>query len=112
MPGVLILTKMKRWAANCDSTRPQTMEKSRSDEHDLRYMVFYMVENGFRIVFEEYEGKTKEQIAAWIKKYYDHNAQDSHLVEHLRMIVGDEDWGHVELSPSLDENDSAMASSP
>jgi len=60
-PGVLLLTKLKRWYHNRDSTYPKTVEKRKSDKRDLNYMVTWLAGNNMTIEFEKYRGKSKTE---------------------------------------------------
>ncbi|KAI9061128.1 hypothetical protein FKP32DRAFT_983399 [Trametes sanguinea] len=73
-PGVLILTKFKRWSVQHTSTRPKTIRK-----------------NSERIRFDEYKGKSKPELLAMIRKYHDKYADDVEQMEKLRSIMPD-DW--------------------
>ncbi|KAJ7222314.1 hypothetical protein GGX14DRAFT_352512, partial [Mycena pura] len=68
-PRVLILTKMKRWSQNCNSTHPRTMMKNASDARDLRWLVLWLATNDMTIDFEGYAGKTKEELLQFVRLY-------------------------------------------
>ncbi|KAJ7475964.1 hypothetical protein FB451DRAFT_1366594 [Mycena latifolia] len=93
-PTVLILTKMKRWAVNYNSTRPKTVLKTESDESDLHWLVHWLAANGLTIDFDNYAGKTKEELLRIVRLYksesahkYGVNFQDT-----LRMAIKPNDW--------------------
>ncbi|KAH9940621.1 hypothetical protein B0H21DRAFT_575532 [Amylocystis lapponica] len=91
-PAVLILTKLKRWAMNCDSTRPKTVLKCRSDEQDLRYIVNLLVDRKLTINFDDYEGKPRPQLLAYVRKYRDRFLEDEMLMEALQSAMQPQDW--------------------
>ncbi|KAH8099763.1 hypothetical protein BXZ70DRAFT_216473 [Cristinia sonorae] len=91
-PGVLILTKMKRWAATKDSDRPKTVTKTRSDKRDLDYLVFWLVQHEMTIEFELYLGKRKEELLAYVRTYRDCIPEGSELLEALQTAVKSDDW--------------------
>ena len=91
-PGVLILTKMKRWYHNLDSTRPKTMLKNRSDRRDLDYLVSWLVENQMTIEFELYQGKTKDDLLKFVKRYREQVGEDEVLMQALKLATKPLDW--------------------
>lgn len=91
-PSVLILTKLKRWAMNCDSTRPKTVQKSDSDKFDLDFMIFWLHDKELLIDFDSYIGKTKPALLSYVGKYREHYGADELLMEALRSILQVEDW--------------------
>ncbi|KDQ11380.1 hypothetical protein BOTBODRAFT_35458 [Botryobasidium botryosum FD-172 SS1] len=91
-PGVLILTKMKRWWVNRDSTRPKTVAKRLSDQRDLRYLVRWLTDNGMTIEFEQYQGKSKEELMQYVRTLRDVFSEDTDFVQTLRQAVKPADW--------------------
>ena len=91
-PGVLILTKMKRWYHYHDSTRPQTIAKNHSDLRDLHYLVYWLADNKMTIEFELYQGKSKEELLKYVSLYQEKMGQDQNLMEALKMAIKPEDW--------------------
>ncbi|KZT11951.1 uncharacterized protein LAESUDRAFT_746734 [Laetiporus sulphureus 93-53] len=90
-PSVLILTKLKRWSMNCDSTGPKTKVKCVSDEQDLAFMIGWLLDHNLYIDFHNYRGKDKPQLLQYVRKYRDKVAEDEELVADLRGVVrGDE----------------------
>ncbi|OSC97831.1 hypothetical protein PYCCODRAFT_1418726 [Trametes coccinea BRFM310] len=90
-PGILILTKFKRWSINHTSTRPKTIRKVASDRNDIQFIIEWLAENCERIRFDEYKGKAKPELLAMIGKYYAKYADNEEHMEKLRSIMPD-DW--------------------
>jgi len=91
-PGVLILTKMKRWYFNLDSTRPKTMLKNRPDRRDLDYLVSWLVDNQMTIEFELYQGKTKDDLLKFVRRYREQVGEDKVLMQALKLAMKPLDW--------------------
>ncbi|KAF9068491.1 hypothetical protein BDP27DRAFT_1327126 [Rhodocollybia butyracea] len=92
-PGVLILTKMNRWSVNRESTRPKTIRKQRSDTNDLRWLVIWLAAEQFTIDFDNYKGKTREQLLGLVSVYRETMcAEDKELMEALKKAMKPADW--------------------
>ncbi|KAJ7742892.1 hypothetical protein B0H16DRAFT_1323163 [Mycena metata] len=92
-PGVLIFTKMKRWVhyATRPNTRPQSTSKRKSDEEDLSFLVYWMVEHQMTIDFERYAGKPKEELLSYLGVYLREFKRDVEFCNTVRSIVKEED---------------------
>jgi len=90
-PSILVLTKLKRWAMNVESTRPKTKRKNATDAADMGWMINWLANNDLRIRFEQYAGKTKEELLPLIRKYRDKFADQEDLMVELKAVLGD-DW--------------------
>jgi len=91
-PGVLLLTKMKRWYQNRNAVLPKTVTKSYSDKRDMDYLLIWLAENSMTIEFEKYEGKSKEQLLDYVRYYRNRLSEDESLLEDLRKAMKPEDW--------------------
>src|SRR6266498_2846889 len=91
-PGVLLLTKMKRWYQNLESTRPKTVAKSLSDKRDLDYLVSWLTENNMTIEFEKYQGKTKDQLLEYVRAYVEVSKEEEELMGDLKAAMKSDDW--------------------
>ncbi|KAJ7180719.1 hypothetical protein C8R46DRAFT_985749, partial [Mycena filopes] len=91
-PGVLILTKIKRWARSCDSTRPQTAQKNASDARDLRWLVHWLADHETTIDFDGYAGKTKEELLQFVRLYRSKLAEDTLFCDTLSRAIKPNDW--------------------
>ena len=91
-PGVLILTKMKRWLTTCESTRPKTLAKNRSDARDLRWLVDWLVGNEMTIDFDNYEGKSKGELMGYVRIYREKFREDEDFMVLLKKAIKPEDW--------------------
>lgn len=87
-----MLTKMKRWYHNRESTRPKTVAKSHSDKRDLDYLVAWLAEKDMTIEFEKYEGKEKEELLKYVRCYLRMFSKDEILMADLVMAVKPDDW--------------------
>ena len=56
-------------APTLESTLPRTTEKNATDAKDIEYMIFWLAENDLNIGFEEYAGKTKDELIPLVRKY-------------------------------------------
>ena len=90
-PSILILTKMKRWYHNLESTRPATVRKNISDRRDLDFLVLWLANNGMTIEFELYEGKPKEELLKFVRKYRE-KVGENELMETLKIAMKPLDW--------------------
>jgi len=91
-PGVLFLTKLKRWYVSRESDFPKTLLKVASDRFDLEYLVYWLAENGMTIEFEKYEGKTKEQLHIYVKEFKEVCDENEDLMDALQRAMKVEDW--------------------
>ncbi|KAI0671928.1 hypothetical protein C8Q78DRAFT_1031475 [Trametes maxima] len=90
-PGILILTKFKRWSVSYLSTRPKTIRKAASDRTDIQYIIEWLAENREMVRFHEYSGKTKPELLAMIRKYHARYVDDIEQMDKLRSIMP-HDW--------------------
>ncbi|KAI0062296.1 hypothetical protein BV25DRAFT_1991595 [Artomyces pyxidatus] len=94
-PSVLILTKLKRWAQNHDSTRPKTVLKNKSDQNDLDYIIYWLAENHLPIGFDDYQGKGKDELLGFVRTYRNKFAENQELMETLQSLVEPLDWDNL-----------------
>ena len=87
----MVLTKLKRWAATHESTRPKTIQKNIVDATDIQYMIFWLASNNIRIEFEKYSGKSKDELLALVRKFRAKFADNEDLMAALQVALG-EDW--------------------
>ena len=74
-----------------ESTRPKTKQKNTADAADMEWMITWLANNDLRIRFEEYAGKTKEELLPLLRKYRDKFAAKETLMAKLKAVLGD-DW--------------------
>ncbi|KAF8530432.1 hypothetical protein BU17DRAFT_35854, partial [Hysterangium stoloniferum] len=91
-PGVLLLTKMKRWYHNLESTFPRTMMKTKLDKQDLDYLINWLAKNEMTVELEAYQGKTPDELMPYVRCYWDTIRDDEALVECLRKAMKTKDW--------------------
>ncbi|KAF9057474.1 hypothetical protein BJ165DRAFT_1420637 [Panaeolus papilionaceus] len=104
-PGVLILTKMKRWYNSLESTRPKTVIKTNSDRRDLDYLTLWLQENNMTIELEEYQGKTKEDLLVFVRKYREVLSGNVELEEALKAVIKPMDWDLLNDVARVDSQD-------
>ncbi|KDR77350.1 hypothetical protein GALMADRAFT_210405 [Galerina marginata CBS 339.88] len=91
-PAILILTKMKRWSHNYESDRPKTVLKNKSDQADLDFIIYWLEENKMTIEFELYQGKTKEELLNFVRRYRNRFHENAKLMEAMENVVKPDDW--------------------
>lgn len=91
-PGVLLLTKIKRWYHNHDSTYPKTVAKRISDKKNLNYIVAWLAVNNMTIKFEKYGGKSKTELLKFVRYYREHVKADKETIENLQKAMKPGDW--------------------
>ncbi|KAK7036752.1 hypothetical protein VNI00_011418 [Paramarasmius palmivorus] len=92
-PKVLILTKLKRWSAIQDSTRPKTMLKARSDLEDVKFLVNFLAEKQEHVAFDEYAGKPREALLKHVGVLWEHFVlhEDTDSLETLQKVLKPDD---------------------
>ncbi|KAI0329296.1 hypothetical protein GY45DRAFT_1253202, partial [Cubamyces sp. BRFM 1775] len=103
-PAILVLAKLERWFANHASTSRQAKRKATSDRHDIRFLIFWLSENGESIRFHEYHGKTKPEVLAMVRQYHNKYAGDVEQMVKLRAVMLD-DWDTILASSSEQETE-------
>jgi hypothetical protein len=83
---------MKRWYYNLDSTWPKTMLKNRSDRRDLDYLIVWLGENEMTIEFELYQGKTKDDLLKFVRRYREEVGKNEVLIQALKSAMKPPDW--------------------
>lgn len=91
-PSVLILTKLKRWSHNYESTRPKTVLKNKSDQKDISYLLNWLANKEMTIAFEDYKGKTKDELLVYVRNYRDKFRDDVELIEVLKSVMKPDEW--------------------
>ncbi|KAI4125347.1 MAG: hypothetical protein LQ338_004306 [Usnochroma carphineum] len=70
-PGVLIITKVKRWVHLAESTRPQSIAKAASDFSDIEFLLHWLVDHNQEVDFESYAAvKPKVQLLPMFRTLY------------------------------------------
>ena len=70
--SILILTKLKRWVTNVESTRPKTTEKNVVDAADIEWSIIWLADKD-------------------LMKYRDQFADKENLMVKLKAVLSD-DW--------------------
>jgi len=83
---------MKRWLTTCESTRPKTLAKHRSDARDLRWLVDWLAGNEMTIDFDNYEGKSKGELMGYVRIYRENFREDEDFMLLLKAAIKPEDW--------------------
>ena len=95
-PSILVLTKLKRWAMNLESTRPKTVAKNDADTKDIWYMIRWLAENDLEIGFDQYAGKTRDELVPLVQEFRNKFAYDESLMAALRAALAESDWDLLE----------------
>ncbi|KAG9228109.1 hypothetical protein BJ875DRAFT_538377 [Amylocarpus encephaloides] len=61
-PGVLVLTKIKRYATLSESTRPKSQAKASTDIKDITYLLGWLEEHHEQVNFADYESPQPERL--------------------------------------------------
>ena len=89
---MLILTKLKRWSLNYESTRPKTVLKNNSDQKDIDYLLNWLANEKMTMAFEDYEGKCKEDLLVYVRRYRNRFRDNVQLMEVLESVMKPDDW--------------------
>ncbi|KAJ2921368.1 hypothetical protein H1R20_g15729, partial [Candolleomyces eurysporus] len=111
-PPILLLTKMKRWYFNYESTRPKTISKTSSDKGDLDFLIFWLFENDMKINFDLYKGKEKPELLKFVRAYRDNIRDHMELMEALQGVLHEEDWDAIQVTPETSTSEAALPSEP
>lgn len=106
-PGVLLLTKMKRWyhESQSKSTRPKTISKILSDKRDLDYLVSWLAENNMTIEFEQYRGKTRDELMKFVCRYWLAVQEDEVVAQDLKKAMKERDRELLLANTLLERNE-------
>ncbi|EFR01871.1 hypothetical protein MGYG_04869 [Nannizzia gypsea CBS 118893] len=66
-PGVLVLTKLKRWMHISNSTRPASIARAVNDMQDIKTILEWLIRHGLKINFDMYPEKNKEELLPGMK---------------------------------------------
>jgi len=91
-PGVLFLTKLKRWYFSSQSSRPKTMRKADSDYRDLIYLMRWLVDHKMTIEFEMYKGKLRKDFLIFVRAFKESCGEDEELLNSLQKAMKEDDW--------------------
>ena len=75
-----------------DSTRPKTVAKNAADAEDIRYMIRWLAENDLKIEFDQYAGKTRDELVPFVREFRNKFADDECLMAALRVALAGGDW--------------------
>ena len=101
------MTKFKRWTTSYTSTRPKTIRKTASDLQDIRFIIDWLFEHREYIRFVDYAGKSKPELLAMIRKYYDKYVKDEEHIGRLRCIMPD-NWDDMLALPIPELEESTL----
>jgi hypothetical protein len=77
---------------NLESTRPKTIAKNAVDAEDIRYMIRWLAENDLKIGFDQYAGKTRDELFPLVREFRNKFAYDEGLMAALRAALAGGDW--------------------
>ncbi|KAF8901180.1 hypothetical protein CPB84DRAFT_1747185 [Gymnopilus junonius] len=100
-PTILILTKFKRWSMNCNSTRPKTVRKNRTDRQDIDYLLLWLADKELKIEFDLYDGKPKNELLKMVSMYHFKllDEDDNELLKTLEDVIYPGDWTQIKALP-------------
>lgn len=75
--------------------RPKTVAKNAVDAEDIRYMIRWLAENDLKIEFDQYAGKTRDELVPLVREFRNKFADDESLMAALRAALGRGDWDLV-----------------
>ncbi|KAK0201708.1 hypothetical protein DFS33DRAFT_1349401 [Desarmillaria ectypa] len=94
-PSILILSKLQRWCRIYKSIRPKTLNKARTDSHDIDYLIGWLSRNGMVIAFDDYEAKNvpKEKLVRHVRTYWEHKEakKDEETMAQLEGVLNETD---------------------
>ncbi|KAI4153000.1 MAG: hypothetical protein L6R39_001694 [Caloplaca ligustica] len=92
-PGVLIITKVKRWVHIAESTRPQSMLKADSDLNDIQFLLKWLNSHDQKVDFDSYAAiKPKDQLLPAFRTLYRIHADIRGL---LQRVLKDDEFQYV-----------------
>lgn len=109
-PPILLLTKMKRWYHNRESTYPKFLSKNKSDKSDIDFLIGWLFENDMKINFDLYQGKEKPELLKFVRAYHDKFREDLELMEILQEILHQEDWDELQAIEETSTSESELPS--
>ena len=81
---------------NLESTRPKTIAKNDADTKDILYMIRWLAENDLKIGFDQYAGKTRDELVPLVQEFRNKFAYDESLMAALRAALAEGDWDLLE----------------
>ena len=81
---------------NLESTRPKTIVKNDVDAKDIWYMIRWLAENDLKIEFDQYAGKTRDELLPLLREFRNKFAYDEGLMAELRAALAGDDWDFLE----------------
>lgn len=97
-PGVLILTKLKRWMGIYQSTRPQTIRKATSDRNDIEFLSKWLAGNKQFIAFTEYEVDDPARLDVAVKTYFLYAEEQGAMdrLARMRSVIKEDDLARID----------------
>ncbi|EEQ29137.1 hypothetical protein McanMca71_000818 [Microsporum canis] len=89
-PGILTLTKLKRWMHIADSTRPASMSRAADDMSDMKTILEWLVSHSLKVNFEMYPEKSKEELLPGMAKLLERG--DTEIAGLLKETLFPEDF--------------------
>ncbi|KAM5474602.1 hypothetical protein MferCBS49748_000008 [Microsporum ferrugineum] len=89
-PGILILTKLKRWMHIADSTRPASILRAAHDLNDMKTILEWLVSHNLKVNFEMYPEKSKEELLPGMAKLLERG--DTEIAGLLKETLFPEDF--------------------
>ena len=69
-----------------------TILKSRSDEIDVEFMIYWLSRKKILIGFDSYQGKSKGEPSVMVQRYYDRFLDNEVLMDSLKSLMQSDEW--------------------
>ena len=69
-----------------------TILKSRSDEIDVEFMIYWLSRKKILIGFDSYQGKSKGEPLVTVERYYDRFLDNEVLMDSLKSLMQSDEW--------------------
>lgn len=97
-PGILVLTKIKRFVFICESTRPKSMQKASQDAKDIVYLLGWLAQRKLFITIGQYQTDQPDKLDWAVRKYMTFVEQNGWVEELglVKSVLNDEDRARIE----------------
>ncbi|KAK2804373.1 hypothetical protein FQN50_006666 [Emmonsiellopsis sp. PD_5] len=93
-PGVLILTKLKRWMFLAESTRPESITRAENDLYDMEKTLRWLDKRGATIDMTKYPETSKEKLLEGFRKLI--QANGGRLYDLLKSTLHPDDFQAIQ----------------
>lgn len=68
------------------------MSKNRSDQKDIEFMINWLFKEKMLIGFDLYQGKSKGELLAMVRRYHDRFLDNEELMGSLKSLMQSDEW--------------------